>query len=273
MFSTSAFAGGGWTHKQRHGYFKISQWWVLSNSHYTDLGKIDPNITSGLFNTSIYGEYGITNRINGIIYFPFFSRALHYNLYSGTTGDLILPGQSINSIGDTNIGIKYGIIQDQRFVLSTTITLGLPFGNSSGGSDGSLQTGDGEFNQMLSLDFSTSLPIGKVNTYYSTYIGFNNRTKGFSDEFRYGVEAGATFFNKLTTIFKLYGVKSLRNGSSTIDNATSIFSNNVEFTALSSEVAYDVFSKIGLSASITVPLAGKLIYADNAYSIGVYMKF
>jgi hypothetical protein len=272
LISVSASAGGGWTHKQRSGYFKISQWWVLSNKHYTDLGKIDPNITGGIFNTSIYGEYGFTDRLNGIIYFPFFSRALRYNLYSGTTGDIILPGQAINSIGDTDIGIKYGIIRDKKLVLSGTITLGLPLGNPSGGYDGTLQTGDGEFNQMISFDLSTSVTVGKINTYYTTYVGFNNRTKGFSDEFRYGVEAGATFFNKLTTIFKLYGVKSLQNGTSNVDNATSIFSNNAEFTALSVEVAFDITNKVGLSASITAPFAGKLIYAGNAYSVGVYMK-
>jgi hypothetical protein len=271
--SISALAGGGWTHKQGHGYFKISQWWVLSDRHYTDQGKIDPNITGGIFNTSIYSEYGFTDRLNGIIYFPFFSRALRYNLYSGTTGDIILPGQAINSIGDADIAVKYGLIQDKKFVLSGTLTLGLPLGNPSGGDDGTLQTGDGEFNQMISFDLSTSLPVGKVNTYYSAYAGFNNRTKGFSDEFRYGIEAGAIFFSKLTTIFKLHGVKSLRNGTSNVDNATSIFSNNAEFTAFSVEVAYDITEKVGFSGSLTTPFAGKLIYAGNAYSVGVYMNF
>lgn len=272
MFSTTVFAGGGWTHKKHHGYFKISQWWILSNQHYTDQGRIDPNITSGLFNTSIYGEFGFTDRLNGIIYLPFFSRAVRHNLFSATTGDLILAGTAINSIGDTDIGIKYGLIQDKKFVLSTTLTLGLPLGNPSGGNDGSLQTGDGEFNQMLSFDLSTSVPIGKVNTYYSVYAGYNNRTKGFSDEFRYGLEAGVTFFNSLTTIFRLYGVKSTLNGSATIDNATSVFSNNAEYSAFSAEIAYNINDKVGLSASVAGAFAGKLIYANTAYSVGVYFK-
>lgn len=272
VLSSDVFAGGGWTHHQRHGYFKISQWWVLSNQHYTDQGKIDPNITSGLYNTSLYAEYGFTDRLNGILYFPFFSRAVRNNLYSSTTGDIILPGQAINSIGDTDIGLKYGIIKDKKFVLSTTLTLGLPIGNASGGYDGSLQTGDGEFNQMLSFDLSTSVPIGKVNTYYSTYVGYNNRTQGFSDEFRYGIEAGVTFFSKLTTIVRLYGIRSLRNGTSTIDNATSIFSNNAEYSAFSVEVAYDITDKFGMSANIAGAYSGKLIYANAAYSFGVYMK-
>jgi len=272
IVTSSVWAGGGWTHKKRHGYFKLSQWWIISNQHFTDQGRIDPNITSGIFNTSIYGEYGFTDRLNGIVYLPFFSRAFRNNLYSATTGNLIMEGQAINSVGDTDIGIKYGLIQDKRFVLSTTLTLGLPLGISNGGIDGTLQTGDGEFNQMLSVDFSTSKAIGKINTYYSTYIGYNNRTNGFSDEIRYGVEAGATFFKSLTAIIRVYGVKSTFNGSSSTDNATSIFSNNAEFTAYSAEVAYDINDKFGFSASVASAFAGKLIYANNAYSVGVYLK-
>ncbi len=272
LVSTPMLAGGGWIYKKKSGFIKLSQWWVNSTQHYTGTGSINPNVTRGIFNSSLYAEYGINDRLNAVLYLPFFSRSTRSDEFS-STGDLVVPGQAINSIGDTDIAIKYGFIKDKQFVLSGTITLGLPLGISNGGVDGALQTGDGEFNQMLSFDLSTSLPIGKVNTYYTLNTGFNNRTNGFSEEFRFGVEAGATFFDKITTSFRLYVVKSLNNGSSTVSNATSVFSNNMDFTSFTTEIAYDVTQKLGFSANYGTAFAGKLIFANPSYSVGVYMKF
>ena len=56
----------------------------------------------------------------------------------------------------------------------------MPIGNDSGGSQGNLQTGDGEFNQLIQLDAGTGFPIGGTNGYANVYVGFNNRTNGFS---------------------------------------------------------------------------------------------
>ena len=154
-----ATAGGGWTQPKGGIYLKLSQWWIISNQHYTDAGLIDPNTTSGIFNTSLYGEYGITDRLTAIAYVPFFSRAYMNNVISGTTGELITPGEAINSFGDTNLSIKYALNKKGLIRTAATLTLGLPLGNSAGGSQKNLQTGDGEFNQMLQLDASSSFQI------------------------------------------------------------------------------------------------------------------
>lgn len=275
LLSFPAFAGGGWPQKRGGGYLKVSQWWVISDQHYTDVGLIDPNTTFGIFNTSIYAEYGITSRLTGIIYAPLFSRAYFNSTVSGTTGETLIPGEAINSIGDTDVTVKYGLITKGPVVMSASLMLGLPLGISNGGSNGTLQTGDGEFNQMLRIDASTSRTIGKVNTYYSIYAGFNNRTNGFSDEVRYGVEAGATFLgDKLTAIFRAYGINSLKNGTSTeVPNSTSLFANNSEHITLSPEVAYKFTPKMGVSASYAQAVWGNLIFANPAYSVGVFYSW
>ena len=276
LASSTALAGGGWPQIQGSGYFKLSQWWLISDSHFTDVGGIDPNITTGLFNTSLYGEYGFTDRLTGILYFPFFSRTYYNNTVSGTTGELIQPGESVNSIGDTDIALKYGLITKGPVVLSATLQFGLPLGESSGGSLGILQTGDGEFNQMLRMDVSTSYSFSEsFNTYYSLYVGYNNRTNGFSDEFRFGIEAGAQFFGqKLLTLVRLYGTQSMNNGSSTdTSNSTSIFANNSEHLTVSPEIAVNIQPNWGLSASYAHVLDGQIIFADDAYSVGVFMTF
>ncbi|MCI5054884.1 MAG: hypothetical protein MRY83_02180, partial [Flavobacteriales bacterium] len=152
MVSSFSYGGGGWTMEKGKGYYQLSQFWTISDGHYTSTGKIDPNVTNGLFNTNAYVEYGITDRIDGILFVPIFSRALYNNLISGTTGDTIQAGEAINSIGDANISVKYGLITNKPWVLSTSLLLGLPIGESSGGSLGILQTGDGEFNQLIRFD-------------------------------------------------------------------------------------------------------------------------
>ena len=98
-----AVAGDGWPQKKAEGYFKLSQYWVIADSHYTNTGDIDPNATRGTFVTSLYGEYGITDRWTATLYFPFFVRALQYEQVSGTTGEVLLEGDAVNSIGDTKL--------------------------------------------------------------------------------------------------------------------------------------------------------------------------
>ena len=274
FFSFELFAGGGWPQPRKHGFFKLSQWWLIADQHYTDAGLIDPNLTNGIFNTSLYAEYGFTDRLTGVLYFPFYSRSYFNNVVSGTTGEVLTPGEAINTIGDTDLGLKYGILTGGPVVVSATLTLGLPLGEDSGGSDGQLQTGDGEFNQLLQIDVGTGFKIGKFPAYANIYTGFNNRTKGFSDEFRYGIETGVSFFNeRLTTIFRFYGIESFQNGSLDATNAgTSIFANNSEHFTFAPEIAFNINDRWGVSAGTGIALQGRLIYAAPSYNFGVYFK-
>lgn len=274
FLSLTLHAGGPWPSPKNGGFFKLSQWWVVADKHFTDSGLLDPNITSAIYNTSLYAEFGFTDRLTGVLYFPFYSRALFNNTISGTTGELLEPGEAINSIGDTDIGIKYGIIVNKPVVLSASLTLGLPLGIDNGGSNGTLQTGDGEFNQLIQMDAGTSFGLGKVNLYSAVYAGFNNRTNGFSDEFRFGLEGGATFAKTgLTAILRLYGIRSLKNGTaSEMPNSTSIFANNSEHLTFSPELAYQFNDKWGVSASMAKAISGKIIFANPAYSFGVFLK-
>ncbi len=274
LFSSKIFAGGGWPQPKGHGYFKLFQWWVVADQHFTDNGKIDPNVTNGIFNTGIYGEYGFTKRITGIAYVPFYSRAYFNNLVSGTTGELIDPGEAINSFGDSKIGIKYGLTLNKPIALSATLRFGLPLGNAAGGTGGRLQTGDGEFNQLLQIDAGAGYKLGKLNAYANIYAGFNNRTNGFSDEFHYGFETGTNLFkNKLTAIVRLYGIKSLKNGTLSGEvNSTSIFANNSEHLTFSPELAFNVNKKWGFSATYATALYGRIIFANPSYSVGVFVN-
>lgn len=268
---SSSFAGGPWPQQKGNGYFKLTEWWTVFDQHYTDAGLLDPNSTTGIFNTSIYAEYGFTDNITGIAYFPFLSRNYINNLVSGTTGEVLIPGEAINTIGDSDIGIKYGF--PTKVPLAATLILGLPLGTPVAGEQNNLQTGDGEFNQMLQLDAGFGFNISDNTSFYSSaMIGFNNRTNGFSDEFRYSWEGGFGFMDKkLWLIGRLLGSESFKNGTASGEiTSTSIFSNNFEHTSVGVEAAYYVSKQVGISASVTNPLRGEIVAAAPAFSVGVF---
>lgn len=276
LFSQITFAGGGWPQPKGKGYIKLSEWWLRSNQHFTDMGQIDPNITMGVYTTSIYAEYGITDRITGVVYFPFFSRALQNNEVSLTTNEIITPGDAINGIADTDVSLKFGLTDpSQGVAVATTITFGLPFGETAGGERQNLQLGDGEFNQMVSIDAGTGWSAGSLPMYANAYLGYNNRSKGFSDEVRFGAEVGAQFLNKkLWVIARMNAVESTKNGDERAPNSfTSIFANNTEFLSLGVEVAYNLGEKWGVSASYMTAVRGEIIFASPTYSVGVYTSF
>ncbi len=275
VFSVSfSFAGGGWPQPRGEGYFKLFQWWVIADQHFTDVGLIDPNVTNALYNTGVYAEYGLTDRLTGILYFPFFSRAVFNNQISATTSEIIFPGEALNSVGDTDIGLKYGLILNSPVVVSATLKFGLPLGNNNGGPMGRLQTGDGELNQIIRLDAGSGFQFGGTSAYTTLYAGFNNRTRGFSDEVRFGAEMGFGFIkNKLHTIFRLIGTKSLNNGDrEEIANSTSVFADGAEFLSFSPEIAYSLNDQWGISAGYATAFSGKLIFANPSYSVGVFFK-
>ncbi|MEM1134808.1 MAG: hypothetical protein AAGI07_03130 [Bacteroidota bacterium] len=265
---TSSFAGGGWPQPKGSGYFKLGQYAIIADQYFTPAGDIVDITTTGFYATYLYGEYGLTDRLTATVYFPFFSRST-LNRVESNTGELVQEGDFVNSVGDTDIGLKYNII-NSSVAVSVGLTLGIPFGNPSGGTSELLQTGDGEFNQMLSVDVSKSFSDGKV--YVSAMTGFNNRTEGFSDEFRYSVETGVNFSKKWWGIMRLYGINPLDNGDGEFVANNGIFSNNIEFISLSPELVYEVKDNWGVSAGAGFAFNAKRVLAAPAYSLGVFLK-
>ena len=165
------------------------------------------------------------------------------------------------------------IRDSSKVPVSLSLVLGLPLGTSGAGNLGNLQTGDGEFNQILQLDFGTGLQLGNAQAYVSAYTGINNRTQGFSEEFRYGLEVGLGLFNnKFWLAGKLNAVESFRNGDTGgAVTSTSIFANNSEFLTLGLEGNFYITDKFGISAGFTSVTSGEIIAAAPSYSVGVFL--
>ena len=275
LYSTSVFAGGPWPQKKGKGYFKLSEWWIVFDEHFTSNGFKDPNVTTGIFNTTLYGEYGITDRFTAILNAPVFSRTYNNNIISSTNGATIAQGEAFNGVGDFDLGLKYGLTKPgAKFPVAVTLTLGLPFGATGEGELGNLQTGDGEFNQQLQIDAGTSFQLAeKTSAYVSALAGINNRTNGFSTEFRYGLEAGLGFSNsRLWFVGRITGYESFMNGDTAESTtSTSIFANNSELFSIGGEISYCITQRIGVSASIAGAVDGQIIAAAPSYSVGVFL--
>ena len=269
--TTSLFAQ--WTKGKGNGYYKLSAWSVVADKHYTDTGEIDPNPTRGTFSFSFYGEYGLSEKIDLISYIPFFTRTYQNNVVSGTRGDVITEGASLNAFGDVDIGIRYQVLKKNSLALSATLKLGLPAGKTSGGNEFAiLQTGDGEFNQLLQVDFGYSFKINNIPGYGKSFIGYNHRTKGFSDEIIFGGEIGLKFFDKLWLSAKLNVLKSTKNGAINSFTANgSLFANNIEYTNVGLQAAYNITKKTGISYEYVSATNGRIIAAAPSHSVGVYL--
>ena len=265
---TTARAGGGWTPPPGSGFFKLGQNAIIADRFYQPDGTVVNIRTISLYTTSVYGEYGFTDRLAGVVYAPLFVRST-LNAIEYTSGRATVPGDYLNSIGDVDVGLKYGLVKNGPVVVAVGLTLGLPLGKTAGGETGILQTGDGEFNQLLTVQASRSLG----NFYASALLGVNNRTNNFSEEFRYGLEVGYTFGGKLLAQLRLYGVESFKNGTGEGGAGNSIFANDTEFLSVTPEIAYALTDRLGVTASVGLALRGEKILANPNYGVGVYLKW
>ena len=250
---------GGWPQGKGEAFVKVNQYAIFAPWYFFGSGEIDVIPRSNYFSSSLYGEYGITSKLTAVVYFPFFVR------------NTVATAGSINSLGDTDVALKYNIFAAGGWTSMAGVTLGIPLGRRAGGVSGLVQTGDGEYNQMLSFELSRSLG-NKGNGYMTLLTAYNHRTNGFSDEFRYGWEYGQKI-KKIWIILRVYGVNSFKNKPDIFPYAYSIHNNYMEYLAISPEIVYEINEKVGLTGGAGFAAYGKRLLASPSWSLGAYMKF
>lgn len=262
---------GGWPQPQGFGFYKLDFSFIQARKFYGMDGRTyDINGAGtrlGYYTTSFYGEYGITNKWTAIAYVPFFVRNTVNEGVGSITGEVLQKGLKNNALGDIDLGLRYGLWAKDRWSVATSLVFGLPTGDANNAD--LLFTGDGEFNQLLRLEAG----YGGNRWYATGYVGFNNRTQDFSDEFRYEAEFGYKFWDsRVLTGVKLSGIQSFNNGSPT-GSANGLFGNNVEFLSPQFFVAYEHQQKIGVMAQISGAVTGRNALAAPAVAFGIYAKF
>jgi protein XagA len=265
-----AFGAFAWPQPKGYGFFKLDFSMIRARQFYGMDGKIiDINGSGTLlsnYTTSFYGEYGLTSRLTAIGYIPLAVRNTVNEGVGAITGEILQPGLENTSFGDVDLGLKYGLFKKGRWILDATLMLGLPTGDYK--DESLLYTGDGEFNQFARVDWG----YGGNRWYATGFLGINNRSKGFSEEFRYSAEAGYWLISgKLLATARVMGVESFNNGDP-MGSGNGLFSNNVEFLSPQLALTYEIKQRWGVTAQIAGAFKGQNALASPAVSVGIYTK-
>ncbi|MBI1184016.1 hypothetical protein GC194_07085 [bacterium] len=267
----NALAGGGWTQGKGHGFFMLSQRYIGGSFYANNMGMIVhlPKDKAGVLNSNLYAEYGLGKRLDVLLNSSFLTAAYYIDK---APHNYLPAGQNTTShysFGDTDAALKYRFL-GKSLHASVTLLLGLPTGKFKPGIDGNSAaiTGDGEFNQLVKVDVSGS--FGK-KMYASGFLGFNNRSQHRSDEIHLGGEIGHNG-DKVVAILKMYLLKSLHNGNAGEAMVPGIYSNNLEYFALSPCLLYKIDDKKGIVVNLGFAPFLRNIIASPSYTVGFYLK-
>ena len=258
----------GWVLKRGRGFYKVGYRMVRATQYYEPNGNRIQIPTLSDYTFSFYGEYGLTDGITVLAYVPFFERITLNQQVGRTSGFVFSEGDAESGIADPIVGARIGLIQDGPTVLSATFRLGLPFGNDT--QPNGLLTGDGEFNQIVTLEAGHS--FYPIPAYATASAGVNQRTQGFSDEVVYTLEAGYTVAERFTLAAKVRGVEPLRNGDPTVGGQRGLNGNDQRYLAYGAELIYTHRDTYGLSVGVESVTRAQNVLSAAAFSAGLFVK-
>jgi hypothetical protein len=262
-------SAGPWPQRRGHGYYKIGFGYVRANRYYEPNGNRIAIPTLSDYTFSLYAEHGFTDRITGVAYLPFLQRLTLNRQVGRETGAVFFEGAEATRVADADVGVRVGLLQFGNTAASASLMAGLPIGDN--GHPNGLYTGDGEFNQHLALGIGHS--FYPAPAWAAVTAGFNNRTSGFSDEFRYEAEAGYTVAERLSIIAKLRGLEPLRNGDDDAESgAGGLYGNNLRYLVYALEAALAVGDAWGVSVSVQGATRGQNILSAPGFSAGVFLR-
>jgi len=245
---------------------RFNQLYTASNSFFDSNEESIKIRTNSISSTNFSVDYALTNRFIIHATVPVFVRSTVNGIQYNQTGKTE-QGSALNSFGDSEVGVKVNLFKRLPFQTTGFVTLGLPFGKKDKvGLDTDLQTGDGEFNQLIGI---------KLQKYFSSffvngYTSFNNRSKDFSNEIRYGFEAGY-LGNKFNVSVRLNAIESLFDKTAPVSQ-NGIFSNHRELVSPGVEILYKVTKRIGVFGSSDFVIAGRNTLNAPLFALGVQLK-
>jgi len=259
----STATAGAWTQKKGSGYYKFDFRYLSGEKIYSPDGiKIPiPKFTDITF--GVFGSYGFTDEFTGFI-----SAALYKSVKLDTTSEAFGSDTDVSGFGDIALGGKYRLAKFGKSVVSGKLILVLPTGKSK--PDSGLWIGSNDFHQTLGFEYGYSLY--PVPAYLNAGISFSNRSKGFSDQFNYAIEAGYRFFKNLSLIVRFHGRVSFENGDENIYGGFGTFSNNQQFIAYNAELVYKFADNVGIKGYYESGTNGKNIISAPVYNVGIYFK-
>lgn len=265
LWAGDAIGQSAWTRNRNSGFARFSVSTLSTSSFYTPLGNKLRSAKYSDVTASFYGEYGLTNDLTAMLYFPF---VRHHSL--DTTSSLTAPGDAI-------AGFKYRFLRGST-PLAVAVDFGLPTGNQrglvtiNGVPQGTfrLPTGDGEFNTRVSLYVSRTFRDGRA--FLSGGGGYNFRTRGYTDEVSYSVNGGHRLLQSLWITGTVMGLNPAREPN--IEQAVGFgVGEGVEYLTLGGEVRYHLTKKASLSFGYYDPIRGKNLLAGGGFVFALNREF
>jgi len=252
---------GAWTQKKGTGYYKADFRYLGGNKIYDSNGdKLAipdfKDITVGVF-----GSYGITDNLTLML-----NAAAFKSVKLDTNTSTLGFDNEVSGFGDILVGGKYKLAKFGQSFISGKLLINLPTGESS--PDGGLWTGSGDYHQTIGLEYGYS--FWPTPAYISAGVTYTNRTQGFSDEFRYGIEAGYTFIKDLSLILRFHGQVSMKNGDPNVKGGFGVYSNDQQYIAYNAELAYKLSDNFGVKGYYESGGAGKNIISAPVINVGLF---
>jgi len=252
---------GGWTQPKGQGFFKLSEQVTISESLFLKGGNKFTIPKLSKYTTSLYGEYGLVNRLTLVAYMPFLQ---HITL---DAEDIDID--PVTSIADGELGVRLGLFARGATVVSLQVMAGLPLGDAD--QPVGLYTGDGEFNQRFALQIGHSLY--PTPAYLKGEIGYNNREnnrenpeKDFADELRYALEAGYIVGDRLGITLWLRGSKA------TGKRVEDFTRHDIQYISFGPEISYYLNEIAGITVGMSRFARGYNVLDAPAWEIGLFLK-
>ena len=266
LATPSAQAGGGWTRQKGHGYAKVGLTLANTTKYHPLAGGTQSTAQFRQQVYSLYAEYGLTNRLEATLNFPFFRRAT----FPDTS-----PGQGV---GDPEFGLRYGVLTG-KWPLAVQVAAQAPLGdpnkrgidqNNPGGFI-FLPTGNGQWNIWTRAALSHTL--GTLPAFITLEAGYNFRTGGFTNQYTLGAQAGYKFFDKLWLTASLRSLDNVRAPNP--DKLANIgLGEGVAYSAASLGASYAITKHLSATADVAGGF-GKLrnVYSGLQTTLGVAVEW
>lgn len=267
LLATPAVFAGGWTQKKGAGFYKIGFQVIRATRYYEPSGNRVRITPLGDYTASVYGEYGIEDWLTVIGYIPFYHYVTLDRVVGRHSGTVYFEGDRASGFADPDIGLRVALVRNSPTVLAAALSFGVPVGDSK--QRNGLLSGDGEFNQSISLEAGHS--FHPLPMHATASIGFNNRTRGFSDEFLYAAQVGYTFNRLVTIALSARGVESLRNGDDAVTGGMSgIYTNNQTYLELGGEASYRLAESYGIALGAYTAVRGRNALSAPKFTVSFF---
>ncbi len=209
---------GAWTMKEGGMYNRFAFNYYYSDHLFGKTGESDSMPMRGRFygkNLNWYEEYGVTDRLTVL-------SSVYYKWLNAN--DMYVKSES-DGVGDLDLGVKYKLYDGPVVVsIQGLVKYGQLYDNEKP------QIGNHQNDYELRLLLGRSL--WPLPAYCGFELAYRLRDNGPSDEFRYLLEVGANFMQKLSARLKLDGIHAIGNADSPKSYDATLKSNNLNLNNL-----------------------------------------